>query len=63
MNPTRRDTGSALAIAALAVVVGVLGCGSGGEKAPPRSEAPATEGTTVTARASAVTVTYYYLPG
>jgi hypothetical protein len=63
MSAVKRHTGSAIMLAVLVAAVVCVGCG-GGEKSESggtRSAAPAVEG--VVAKASAVTVTYYYLPG
>jgi ABC-type glycerol-3-phosphate transport system substrate-binding protein len=61
---TRRRTGSTIVLASL-LALGLAGCGGGNEagRGSPQSEAPTTEGMGVTAKAGAVTVTYYYLPG
>ena len=61
----KRPIGSAL-LAALLVTAGLVGCGRGGHEAGNGNQKPAAtppEETRVAAKAGAVTVTYYYLPG
>jgi hypothetical protein len=60
---SRRDAGWAAAVTTLAAIVAIGGCQSGdtGGRAP-RESGTSISSCTV-AKASAVTVTYYYLPG
>jgi hypothetical protein len=62
MRP-RKNTGRAAAVTTLAAIIAIGGCQSGdtGGRAPRESGTSTSTGTV--AKASAVTVTYYYLPG
>lgn len=63
MTQSRRHVTWIAAAVVLAAILGLAGCqggGSGGGE-PQTGSAPATNG--VLAKASTVTVTYYYLPG
>ena len=54
MSWGRSSHGAALALATLVAVAGIAGCGGGGDSRDRGA---------VTAKANAVDVTYYYLPG
>jgi hypothetical protein len=59
----RRVAGWTAAVTTLAAIIAIGGCQSGDTGgSEPKGSAPSTSNGTV-AKASAVTVTYYYLPG
>ena len=60
----RSNAGRAVAIGALAAIVGIGGCQEADSGGWVETRAPETSTSTAALpRASAVTVTYYYLPG